>query len=114
MPSKLIAQCSIYENRPDVCKQYPQVYHYVPEECTYWFAGSERVGRCKCDVGACCNIPREGGLPGGAPLPEEAGGAPCKYLTWDEVSEKEAADRPILASQNDWVADLEAMVDGDS
>jgi len=77
------ARCGIYEDRPKLCRDYPQVYHYIPDECTYWFAGAERVGNCECGVGACCSVPREGGEPGGAPLPDMAGGLPCKHLVWN-------------------------------
>lgn len=114
MPTKTIARCSIYESRPDICKNYPQIYHYIPGECTFWFAGPERHGSCECEVGACCRIPREGGLPGGAPLPEEAGGSSCKYLTWEDVMEKEASPGVVVCSQNDWAADLERWAYGDT
>lgn len=93
-----IARCSIYEDRPQVCKDYPKIDHYRPEECTYAFMDNERIGRCECNVGACCSVPREGGLPGGAPLPERAGGAPCKYLTWEEEDSEKNASLPIIAN----------------
>lgn len=83
--TRSVAHCGIYENRPQVCKDYPKIDHYIPEECTYTFVGSERRGDCSCDVGACCNSPREGGEPGGTPLPSLAGGKPCKHLVWKEV-----------------------------
>ena len=113
MPTKTVARCSIYENRPDVCRNYPQIYHYVPGECTFWFAGEDRQGECGCEVGACCSLPREGGIPGGAPLPEEAGGAPCKYLVWEDVMEKEAS---VTAPSGplDWAVDLERWAVGDT
>jgi len=92
MTTKRVARCGIYENRPQVCKDYPKVDHYLPEECTYTFNGSERRGECTCDVGACCNTPREGGEPGGAAMPSIAGGKSCKHLVWSEVpTEKVAA-----------------------
>ena len=112
MPVKTIARCSIYENRPEVCKKYPEIYHYIPEECTFWFAGPERHGSCACEVGACCSVPREGGLPGGSPLPEEAGGAPCKYLTWKDEEEKTAGVIPTASNSLDWVVDLERWGSG--
>ena len=91
MKTKSVARCSIYEKRPELCRKYPQIYHYTPEECTFWFAGSERLGSCECDVGACCATPREKGEPGGAPLPDSCGGLPCKHLVWENVMEKEAS-----------------------
>jgi Fe-S-cluster containining protein len=106
-----IARCSIYENRPELCRVYPQVYHYLPEECTFWFAGSERLGSCECDVGACCSVPREGGEPGGAPVPEIAGGAPCKYLVWGEVNEGE--EKTACARAPDPAEELERLISGD-
>ncbi len=114
MPTRTTARCSIYENRPDVCKSYPQIYHYIPEECTFWFAGSDRQGNCNCDVGACCNMPREGGLPGGAPLPEEAGGEPCKYLAWEDMEDKEAGVIATSGNSLDWAVDLERWAVGDT
>lgn len=102
MTTKRIARCSIYQDRPKVCVEYPTVGHYTPPECTYSFIDGERVGDCSCDVGACCATPREGGLPGGAPLPAEAGGQPCKYLVWEEVDvlEKGAGvDRELLIKE---------------
>lgn len=84
MPKTTIARCSIYDRRPEVCKTYPTITHYTPPECTYYFAGSTRHGECACGEGACCAIPRENGIPGGTPLPEVAGGEPCKYLVYVE------------------------------
>lgn len=92
MTTKTIARCGIYEDRPKLCKDYPTVSHYQPPECTYYFVGAERRGECNCGEAACCTLPREGGEPGGSPLPDEAGGLPCKHLTWDEVTVKEASE----------------------
>jgi len=89
---KTVARCGIYEERPDVCRKYPQVDHWMPDVCTYTFPGGgtgEREGECACDVGACCATPREGGEPGGAPIPEHAGGTPCKHMVWEDVPEEE-------------------------
>jgi hypothetical protein len=92
---KTIARCAIYERRPDICKDYPRLGHWTPAECTYSFPHDDerREGECACEVGACCNTPREGGEPGGAPLPEEAGGEPCKHLTWVDVEEDEPKEK---------------------
>lgn len=49
--------------------------------------------------GACCAIPRENGIPGGVPLPEVAGGEPCKYLVYTDVDE--AAPEEKVASESD-------------
>lgn len=91
------AKCAIYEKRPQLCKDYPTVYHYMPPECTYYFVGSERRGECNCGVAACCNVPRENGEPGGAPIPSETGGEPCKHIEWEPVMEKEASDESIAS-----------------
>jgi hypothetical protein len=100
-------KCGIYEDRPEVCKKYPTVSHYQPSECTYHFMGSERRGECACGESACCSIPRENGEPGGAPLPAEAGGEPCKHIV--EVSEivKEASGGEEISSQSDAFEELE-------
>ena len=87
---EMIARCSIYEDRPKVCREYPEIDSWRPPECTYAFINGERVGRCACNVGACCAVPREKGLPGGAHLPEEAGGLPCQFLEL-RAKEKTAA-----------------------
>lgn len=73
--------CGIYEERPDVCKKYPERGSYQPQGCTFYFTEEGRKGDCDpyCQA-ACCMLPRQDGLPGGAPLPEVAGGRPCKYL----------------------------------
>ena len=99
MTTKTVARCAIYEDRPKLCKDYPTVSHYIPAECTFYFSGSERRGECACGEGACCALPREGGEPGGSPLPEEAGGSPCKHLKWDEVTEKEASEEVVQGDQ---------------
>lgn len=73
--------CSIHKNRPEVCRSYPQPDNYIPESCGYYFSGDEKKGTCylECQA-ACCSLPRRDGEPGGAPLPEIAGGMPCKHL----------------------------------
>lgn len=86
---KLIARCGIYDTRPEICHVYPKVEHYTPPECSYTFDGAERHGECACDVGACCAVPRQGGEPGGVPMPDIMGGQSCKHLVWREE------DRPI-------------------
>jgi hypothetical protein len=88
--------CSIYDRRPDVCKKYPQRGNYIPDSCGYYFVNSERRGDCylECQA-ACCMLPRENGEPGGAPLPEIAGGMPCKYLeAVDEPPEGSVVEKP--------------------
>jgi len=82
--TEVIARCAIYDKRPEVCRTYPTITHYTPPECGYYFTGEGRHGECDCNEGACCSIPREHGEPGGVPLPEEAGGSPCKHLVWVE------------------------------
>jgi hypothetical protein len=97
----LVARCGIYETRPDVCRTYPKADSYVPPNCTYIFTGEKREGECACDKGSCCSLPRQGGEPGGAPLPEVAGGEPCKHLVWEESSVKTASRLPIVAVGDD-------------
>jgi hypothetical protein len=105
MTTESIARCAIYETRPEVCRVYPKPDHYRPAECTYSFIGGERVGSCDCKVGACCAIPRQGGEPGGAPLPEISGGSPCKHLVHSSEKEKVAWSSEELG-QNDNVIDV--------
>ena len=92
MKTKTVARCSIYDRRPEICRVYPTVGHYIPPQCTYFFAGGERRGECACDEGACCATPRQNGEPGGTAMPDIVGGAPCKYLVWDEIVVKEASE----------------------
>ena len=85
----------------------------MPDVCTYKFPGGgtgAREGECACDMGACCATPREGGEPGGNPLPEEAGGAPCKHMVWEDVPEEVEK----TASSSVGTLDLlRVLVDGD-
>lgn len=101
MATRSVARCGIYEDRPQICRDYPTAGHYIPPECTYTFPGGDghREGECACGVGACCSVPREGGEPGGTPLPELAGGQPCKHLVWVQETEKVAALDFIIAEQ---------------
>lgn len=91
MTTRLVARCSIYENRPKMCQEYPTPTSYVPEDCTFEFdSDGNRSGSCSCGVGACCAIPRRGGDPLGEAMSSEVGGAPCKYLVLvEEESELE-------------------------
>ena len=91
MTTRRVARCCIYDTRPNVCRDYPKLEHYRPDVCTYYFIDGERLGSCNCDTGACCQIPRQSGEPGGAPMPEIAGGKPCRHLIWAEVAVKEAS-----------------------
>ena len=118
MTTKTVARCAIYENRPKVCRDYPQIDHYIPEECTFTFVGSERRGNCECDLGICCAIPRENGEPGGAPLPELAGGEPCKHLVWKDEEEEPIKTASVLPVIQDAPMSrtqiLEEAVEGES
>ena len=79
--------CGIYDKRPKRCRDYPRADSYQPESCGYFFPGDgTRRGRCEeeCDA-TCCKLPREKGEPGGAAMPEVAGGLPCKHLEYTEV-----------------------------
>ena len=102
---KMVAHCGIYDQRPQVCKDYPKVDQYMPEECTFTFNGSERRGDCACHEGVCCNTPRENGEPGGAAMPSIAGGKPCKHLVWQELEvpleKKASSDQATPYVQSD-------------
>ena len=107
MTTRRVARCSIYDDRPKLCVDYPTVSHYTPPECTYTFVDGERFGECGCGVGACCATPRELGMPGGAAIPEVAGGKPCKYLVW--VEEEVGDQVKVASSQNRNEAIKEAL-----
>lgn len=50
-------KCSIYDDRPQVCKDFPTRhinFKYYPS-CTYWFEGMERKGECS-RCGECCKL----------------------------------------------------------
>ena len=88
--------CGINDRKPSVCKKYPQAGSWVPDSCGYRFSEGERKGDCylECQA-ACCMEPRVGGEPGGAPMPEIAGGMPCKHLiSSDKAPEGVTVDRP--------------------
>lgn len=84
--------CGIYEKRPAMCRNYPQLLgggqvSYTPQGCTYWFdAEGKRHGHCDpyCRA-ACCLVPRRDGEPEGEPLDGAAGGLPCKHLVWSDT-----------------------------
>lgn len=112
---KQVARCAIYDSRPQVCIDYPRVDHFTPGECTYTFVGGERRGECACDEGACCAVPRVGGEPGGAPMPEVAGGEACKHLVWNEEErpvEKTASAGHVALPVVQPSADIYNMVNG--
>lgn len=95
----MIARCSIHENKPEICKKYPEVDSWRPSECTYAFDDKgQRQGSCSCDKGLCCATPRAGGVPGGASIPAEAGGLPCKYLVWESKEKTASVDN----SRQNW------------
>jgi hypothetical protein len=87
----VVGRCSIYEKRPQFCRDYPQPLHYLPEGCTFKFLGDKRAGECHaecCQEKCCCAIPREGGEPEGIAMDEFAGGLPCKHLVWAEAEDE--------------------------
>jgi Fe-S-cluster containining protein len=47
--------CSIYENRPDVCRNFPVSTAAIEEfsECGYYFENGTRKGECN-GCGQCC------------------------------------------------------------
>ena len=79
--------CDIWDDRPKVCRVYPTRSSYMPDSCGYYFTAEGRKGSCYMECqGACCALPRQNGEPGGAPLPELAGGEPCKHLVDSDVA----------------------------
>ncbi len=101
---KMTAHCGIYDHRPQVCRDYPKIDQYMPEECTFTFNGSERRGECACGTAVCCNTPRQDGEPGGVALPTLAGGKSCKHLAWKGTEtplEKEASGQNAPLIQSD-------------
>jgi len=75
--------CGIYENRPEMCKRYPELGSYIMEQCSFYFANGERKGECDPECQAsCCSEPRHQGEPTGPAMPEIAGGVPCKHLIY--------------------------------
>jgi len=100
--------CGIYDERPEVCRRYPEQGSYIPEKCSFWFdAEGQRGGECDPDCQAsCCMLPRLDGEPGGAPLPEIAGGRPCKYVVSTDAlsalpSDREGATEPVADREGD-------------
>lgn len=87
--------CGIYERRPEMCRKYPERDSYIPATCGYsWDAEGVRRGSCDPDCGAaCCLLPRLNGEPGGAPMPEIAGGASCKYLVYKDAHPAMSSER---------------------
>ena len=86
---------TIYEKRPQFCRDYPTKDDMMPAACTYRFLNGERSGTCQpevCQENACCNWPREGGEPEGVPRSELEGGSPCKHMEWVEVEAEKKAD----------------------
>lgn len=77
--------CGIYDSRPQICKDYPRQGDWVPQSCAYHFEGGQKKGECDPECQAsCCTQPRLDGEPGGAPMPEIAGGLPCRHLIYVE------------------------------
>jgi len=113
---KVHARCGIYDQRPQICRDYPKIDQYIPEECTFLFIGDKRSGGCDCNVGACCNTPRQDGEPGGAPLPAIAGGKACKHLVWeaDPSPEKRFLGEVLEKTMEKAAFDLHDLVRGPS
>lgn len=88
--------CSIYDERPEMCRNYPaRDGRYIPPSCSFFFPGDgTRRGSCdpKCEA-ACCRLPRVGGEPLGLPLEEELGGLPCKFLALKEEDDAETEEK---------------------
>jgi len=70
-------KCSIYENRPDICRRYPELLHQPDyyKTCTYRVENRKIVGECS-QCGACCYLEKDiHGL--GDKFVKDA---PCPYL----------------------------------
>jgi len=82
------ARCSIYETRPQACKDFPT----KPQEilslpgCTYKITPKDGLlqitGNCNCLLAYCCSTPRLNGEPLAKTTPVKLGGKPCKYLIY--------------------------------
>lgn len=71
-------KCSIYEDRPDVCKRFPTQERLKShlKSCSYTFAGlNERFGECN-RCGECCILYADIHKLGDSFVP----GNPCPYL----------------------------------
>lgn len=98
--------CGIYEDRPEMCKRYPESGSYIPEQCAFHFADGKRKGSCDPDCQAsCCMLPRHQGEPTAPGMPEIAGGLPCKHLEYVDT-------HPALSS--DGKKDTPVEGDGES
>lgn len=79
-------RCSIYADRPEICRVYPRPGDWRPIACTYRFdRDGARRGECDssvCGVHACCNFPRGSGETAGDPTAifDRHKGAPCREL----------------------------------
>ena len=75
-------KCSIYKNRPDICKRYPehrtQTHYY--EKCSYSFVGVKRIGECN-RCGQCCFLKKDIHGFGNTFVK----GDPCPYLELKEI-----------------------------
>lgn len=86
--------CGIYNERPEMCKRYPESGSYIPDGCSYYWADGQRKGECDPDCQAsCCQLPRHQGEPTGPGMPEIAGGLPCKHLIYSETHPALSGDR---------------------
>jgi hypothetical protein len=89
---KIVGRCGNYDQRPEYCRDYPQLTDFIPSGCTFHFVGEERRGECHpevCQENNCCGWPREEGEPVARALDEHVGGKPCKFLVWEEREEQE-------------------------
>jgi Fe-S-cluster containining protein len=105
--------CGIYEERPDLCRRYPEPGSFIPKSCGFSFQGDgKRSGRCEPGCGAsCCRLPRVGGGPEATSLPEAAGGLPCRHLVFTDKDIKFSGERveeaPGIPSPQPDTAELE-------
>ena len=95
--SKRRSWCAIYDKRPQFCKDYPQLLHYKPNSCPFYFIDGERRGFCEPDCDSeCCRVPRSGGEPEGHYLPASRGGLPCRYIRPEpEVKVLAKTEQPV-------------------
>lgn len=98
--------CGIYDDRPEVCREYPTNYSFVPSSCGFHFPGDgKRHGKClpECDA-SCCKLARQYGEPGGTPMPEILDGLPCKHLEYKEdyqFAPHESSDTTVIEVDGD-------------
>lgn len=75
--------CTIYEDRPDHCINFPAFGKPRPDTCGFELIDRPFESRCNPNcLASCCLVPREEGQPDGIALPFAEGGRICRHLAW--------------------------------